>query len=171
MFRNKIKLITSLALIFTMTITTAAFAVTSSNTSEPSGAKTTLSCDFVMSPDNPVVGSDVVADGSAHCYQLCGLGYYHFDMMLQDDFKKPVVTSHTNLPTKEFKRVKKAIWINDDYCWDYDSGIVLQTNADMWIALEAEAETQNTGRHWGKWGSGSWYPDVFDTDYVEVYSN
>ncbi|MGS0765190.1 hypothetical protein [Syntrophomonas curvata] len=82
MKKSKAKWITSLVLIFIMTITTAAFAVTSSNTSESSGTKTTLSCDFVMSPDAAAVGSDVVADGSAHCYQLCGLGYYHFDMML-----------------------------------------------------------------------------------------
>jgi len=60
--------------------------------------------------------------------------------------------------------------MTDDYCWSYDSGLVLQTNADMWIALEAEAETQTAGRHWGKWGSGSWAPDVFVTDHVEVYS-
>lgn len=166
---KKIKTIIALALLFVMTATGSSFAAENSNSSKQ--VRSTLSADLVMSPTYPTVGDYVTAEGSAHCFQMCGAGFYHFDMMLQKDFKKPVVTAHTNLPVKEFKLRHKDVWMSSDYCWSYDSGQVFQPNLDMWIGLDAKAQTQRTGRHWGKWGSGSWAPDVFATDYVEVTAN
>jgi hypothetical protein len=165
---KRIKLVMCISMLLVVLMVNTAVASVQKTLNNDYQPMSTIGCNFMMSPEILSNGSTVTADGDATIL-VPFAGTYHFDMMLERYFKQPYIYSRTELPAASFQLKHKDVWFDSDYCWNYDSGVqYIVADYQKWINLVAKAQTQTLGRHRGKWGSGSFAPDVWRTSAVIV---
>ncbi len=168
LLKKKTSLILCICMLLVFSMSSAVFASDEQPVDKNIKTRSTIGCNFTMNPQVVSLGGSVTADGDASIL-VPFAGTYHFDMMLDRYLRQPSVVSHNNLPALNFELKHKDVWLDSDMCWSYDSGVqYIIAGYQQWINLVASAQTQTYGTHRGKWGSGSFAPDVWRTDAVSV---